>query len=136
MFRARRRGQSLVEFVLVLPLYMIVIVGTIDAVFLARDYMLFGNAVRESVRVATARRDLADAQRAAQDSYLETLTLANLDASRATFGQLLLEGTMGDGTIQASASYNAKILIPVPFFSDFTMNKTLEGQTIRYVQRN
>src|SRR4029077_16914007 len=48
--RARRRGQSLVEFALVLPIFLLLIMGVIDAGRLVYMNSTLSNAAREGAR--------------------------------------------------------------------------------------
>jgi Flp pilus assembly protein TadG len=50
--RAPRRGQSLVEFALILPLFLLVLFGIIDLGRGVYAYNTIQNAAREAVRVA------------------------------------------------------------------------------------
>ncbi len=51
--RRRTRGQSLVEFALVLPVFLIILSGLMDMGFLLYSRMTVINAAREGARVAT-----------------------------------------------------------------------------------
>jgi hypothetical protein len=50
--RTRRRGQSLVEFALVLPIFMLILSGILDFGFLLYSRMSVINAAREGARTA------------------------------------------------------------------------------------
>ena len=49
----RRRGQGLVEFALILPILLLVILGIIEAAFLIQGYITVQHAAREAARFAT-----------------------------------------------------------------------------------
>lgn len=49
------RGQSLVEFALVLPILMLLLVGTVDVARAFQSSVALGNAVREAARDAIVR---------------------------------------------------------------------------------
>jgi Flp pilus assembly protein TadG len=51
--RPRSRGQSLVEFALVLPVFLMILSGIMDMGFLLYSRMTVINAAREGARVAT-----------------------------------------------------------------------------------
>lgn len=51
--RRRTRGQSLVEFALVLPVFLVILCGLMDMGFLLYSRMTVINAAREGARVAT-----------------------------------------------------------------------------------
>ncbi len=48
-----RRGQSLVEFALVLPLLMLLLLGMLEVGYAFYDYMVMANANREGIRLAS-----------------------------------------------------------------------------------
>jgi Flp pilus assembly protein TadG len=51
--RDRRTGLSLVETALVLPVFLLLLMGLVDLSFALHDYMVAHNAARTAVRVAT-----------------------------------------------------------------------------------
>ena len=51
--RARRRGQALVEFALVIPIFLLILAGILDFGVLLFSRMTVINAAREGARVAT-----------------------------------------------------------------------------------
>ena len=61
------RGQTLVEFALILPIFILILVGIFDGGRLVFAYHTVNNAAREGGREATVNQTLADIQaRAAQ----------------------------------------------------------------------
>ena len=52
MIRRNDRGQSLVEFALVLPIFLLLIFGVVDAGRLVYTYNTISNAARDGARVA------------------------------------------------------------------------------------
>lgn len=64
--RPRNRGQALVEFALVFPILVIVILGTIDLGRAVYDYNTVGNAARTGVRVAIVSQTDASIRNAAK----------------------------------------------------------------------
>jgi hypothetical protein len=67
MSRSSSRGQTLVEFALILPVFILILVGIFDGGRLVFAYHTVNNAAREGGREATVNQTLADIQaRAAQ----------------------------------------------------------------------
>lgn len=61
----REEGQSMVEFALVLPVLMLIIIGIIEFGFLFSGYLALSNASREAVRtVSLGETDVVAIQRA------------------------------------------------------------------------
>jgi hypothetical protein len=50
----RNRGQNMVEFALILPLLLMVLLALIDGAFIVQGYLTVNHAAREAVRFATA----------------------------------------------------------------------------------
>ena len=66
-FKRDRRGQTLVEFALILPVLIVILVGIFDGGRLVFASNTVNNAAREAGREATVNQTLADVQaRAAQ----------------------------------------------------------------------
>jgi Flp pilus assembly protein TadG len=65
--RRSARGQTLVEFALILPIFIVILVGIFDGGRLVFAYHTVNNAAREGGREATVNQTLGDIQgRAAQ----------------------------------------------------------------------
>lgn len=111
--RDRRSGLSLVETALVLPVFVLLLMGLVDISLVLHDYMIANNAARSAVRKATlaAGGTCNDgAQRAASvqvandllDKFLRAS--ANGDPQVATEpGKDLCEGGLVTVTINATA---------------------------------
>jgi len=64
--RQRGRGQALVEFALVFPILIIIILGTVDLGRAVYAYNTVGNAARSGVRVAIVSQTAASIRNAAK----------------------------------------------------------------------
>lgn len=62
-------GQSTVEFVLILPMVMVLLLGLIQAGVLLRDQILVAGAAREGAREAAVNPDILEVKRAAQRAF-------------------------------------------------------------------
>jgi Flp pilus assembly protein TadG len=60
----RKNGQSLVEFAIIAPILIIMLVSIVDFGFLLNKYIVFSNATREAVRYGITKDDalLADSK--------------------------------------------------------------------------
>jgi len=69
MRHPRRRGQALVEFALILPVLLVILLGTVDAGRLIFAYNAVANAAREGGRTAIINQTPAEVrQRAAEQA--------------------------------------------------------------------
>jgi Flp pilus assembly protein TadG len=84
--RERRRGAVLIEFVLVLPLFLLLLLGAIDWgwYFVLRETTL--NAVREGARIGSVQDSPAEAAAAAQVAVASYLAGARLRPHATTVG--------------------------------------------------
>lgn len=75
--RAETRGQSLVEFALVLPLFLLLVMGIADLGLAVFSYNSITNAAREGARLAIVNQDTAKitARATSQSAIARTPTL-------------------------------------------------------------
>ncbi|MCV0402080.1 MAG: pilus assembly protein [Chloroflexi bacterium] len=65
-----RRGQSLVEFALIVPVFVLIVVGLFDGALAVFNYSTVANAAREGARQAIVDQDPAVVRAAVQDAAL------------------------------------------------------------------
>jgi Flp pilus assembly protein TadG len=127
--RRQRRGQSLVEFALILLPFLMILIGLFDAGRAIYGYNTVSNAAREAARVAIVDQTSATVVQAAIDSAAGLgLTAADVDfddcAVREQFCTLTvtvtwnyqpitpLIGDMFNPTISSSASMPVEVVNP------------------------
>ena len=76
------RGSAVVEFALVVPLVLILVLGVVEVALVARGQLMVINAAREGAREAAATPDPAAAVRAARAVLAEGGQLARVSVSR------------------------------------------------------
>lgn len=83
MFRRRKKGQGLVEFALILPVLLMVILGIIEASWLIWSYITVQNAAREAARYAVTGQPTTDGEpfSAPVDVRVEAVTQIARDAA-------------------------------------------------------
>lgn len=80
--RRRSRGQSLVEFALILPVFILLLVGLFDVGRAVYGYNTVSNASREAARVAIVDQTLATIKaQAVQRSVSLGVTAADVDVA-------------------------------------------------------
>ncbi|TJX14162.1 pilus assembly protein [Tissierella creatinini] len=104
LFRLRKneKGQSLVEFALVLPLLILIVVGIIEFGWLFNGKITLTSAAREGARVAAILKDETTATSAVnQTAALSGLTITDVDYNYITGGpynvnkvRVTVEGSM------------------------------------------
>jgi Flp pilus assembly protein TadG len=78
--RKGEQGQAMVEFALVLPLLLVLIVGIVQFGILFHNYVTLTDAVRAGARQAAVSRTLGDPQGATKSRVKQSA--AGLDASK------------------------------------------------------
>ena len=105
---AQQRGAAVVEFALILPILMGLLVGGIDASLALYDKAVITNASREGARAGIVARNpqLNDAQiRQVVNQYAES-ALVSFGTSPAQPTVLIQKGNLGgDPTLQVTVSY-------------------------------
>ena len=102
-----QRGQSTVEFALLLPLVVFAALAVLQVAFVVRDQLAVVHAAREAARAASVHRDPGEAVAAAH----RTLPGADVEVGR--------RGDVGD-PISVEVSYRSVTNLPLvgPLFPD------------------
>ena len=79
--RNERRGQALVEFALVVPVFLLVVLGLFDLGRAVFYYSTISNASREAVRLAIVDQNVADIQQEAVDSGSGLMPITTADVT-------------------------------------------------------
>ena len=107
------RGQAVLEFAMVLPLFLLVMVGTAEVGILVHDYLVLHAGIREGARVAATGSDMAAIQARV---YNATPTLNPADLSILVTNAEGVRGSM----VTVNATYTVDLITP--------MIETLMGQ--------
>ena len=106
--RERQRGTAVVEFALILPILMGLLVGGIDASLAFYDKAVITNASREGARAGIVARNplLTDAQiRQVVNQYAQS-ALVSFGSNPVPPQVLIQKGSLGgDSTLQVTVSY-------------------------------
>lgn len=92
----RRRGSGLVEFALVAPLLLAILLGIIDFGILARNSLVIANAAREGARAAALGQPTANIYARVANGGAPTLKTNS--AGQITNGSVLMEQAVYGGT--------------------------------------
>jgi Flp pilus assembly protein TadG len=102
--RVRERGSAAVEFALVLPLVLVVMLGLVQVGLIARDRLLVEAAARAGARAAA----LADDDAATRAAALAAAP--GIDGSRTTV-HVTRSGSRGD-PVEVTIEYAAALRVP------------------------
>jgi len=114
-------GQSLVEFALVLPFLMILILGMIEFGWILNGKITLTSAAREGARVAVIYESATDASTAVQSAVSKSAESSSLTAVTTVT-------TFDEGTKSAIVNANAKIkpIIGLFFSGDVDLSAKAE----------
>jgi Flp pilus assembly protein TadG len=101
------RGQGLVEFALILPIFLLLLFGMVE---FGRAYMtknILTGAAREAVRLAAVQVDFPSADNAAQVRAQEVLTSAGIYGAVVT----VTDNNVGDPSVVVTVTYNFPVLV-------------------------
>jgi Flp pilus assembly protein TadG len=122
-----QKGQALVEFALILPILMLVVMAILQFGMMLNSYLTIENASREGARSGII---------GSSDDEIEQLiisTAPNLDPSKLTVSITPKEGFRKSGdTLTVNVSYNYELVVPI--ISSIVENVVLNGQTSMRVE--
>jgi Flp pilus assembly protein TadG len=125
--RGRSRGQALVEFVLVAPILLIVLLGILQFGIVLHDYISVTNAADAAARKAS----VTATQSNAQDLVISTARAAAPDLNVSNLGVTVSPGSPWsqgqDVTVTVSYPYSVNVLGVV------IMSGNLQGKTVTRV---
>ena len=121
------RGQSLVEYALILPVLMILLVGIMEFALVALDYATLSNAAREGARAAAVVSTDADARSAA-------VAAAERAAVTLDDDELSVIATVSADTVQVRVEYDVH-LITAALVSAVGGQPTLHLQAVSTMRR-
>lgn len=95
--RATEAGQSLVEFGMVLPLFLVLMFGLVDFGRAFYSWMIVTNAAREGARAGAVQKDWPTMQTAIYNSMCNPYPgSCSLDTTKMTLTPLGVNGARGD----------------------------------------
>lgn len=107
-FLKKQKGQSLVEFAIILPILLLILIGILEFGMILNSYLTIHSASREGARLAIV---------GGSDIEIETLITnmyPNLDVENLTVNITPVEGMRNSGdTITVKVTYNYTGISPI-----------------------
>lgn len=102
------KGQALVEFAIILPILLLLIMGILQFGMLINSYLTLENSSREGARLGIVGGTNSDIQN------IVIKTAPTLDPSAITINITPSDGTRNSGdTLTINLTYNYKLTIPI-----------------------
>ena len=123
-----RKGQAMVEFVLILPVFLLLLLGMVDLSRVISANFVLENAARSAARVGVVSNSDTDIINAIENGT------ESLDETRITYIITPSEGTRGSGDeLRVEIDYTVDILTPI--VSNVLGNSIpISGKTIMRVE--
>lgn len=124
--RSERRGAALVEFALVAPIFLLLVVGSVEFGRAIMVQEALTNASREGARTGTVDGATASDVTAAVNNYLSGMSIsgATTSVTPSDLGPTTADGTQV--TVSVSIPYSSVTWVPSPWF---LKNTTLTAVT-------
>ncbi len=130
--RPRSRGQTLVEFALVVPVFFLVLCGIMDFGFLLYSRMTVINAAREGARVATPMTEdaaaipsaVSDRVSAAAGGLAVSTTTCRVPKAGGSCGGF--GGAEAGDSVRVTVSYDHRVFFPLLFGATIPMSSTVQ----------
>lgn len=119
-FRRREGGQTLVEFALVAPIFLVLLLGIVDFGMGFKAWISITNATREGARIAAVHATCGEVAQRTVDTSSDLLTLADVTVVNC-------EGDPGESVV-VTAQYDYQYVTPLGNFVE-----TLSGGPLHMV---
>jgi Flp pilus assembly protein TadG len=114
---AGERGQSLVEFVLVLPIFLVLIMATIDFGWALRSWITATNSAREGARIGVTGANISTIKERVVDSSSKLLSTGDVFVTNA-------QGDSGED-VEVLVKFDYEYITPIGGLISFLTGGTL-----------
>ena len=133
-FRGRHEGQSLVEFAVVLPVFLLILAGILDFGLGLYSQMTVINAAREGARLGVVEpgnvadiQARVDAMTAGLDKTRLTVTITcERPTGPTTFGSCSSPQWLSNDAVRVQVDYSYKMLWPLALGNSLDLSSTVQ----------
>ncbi len=130
-FRQTETGQALVEFTMILPLFVLLFMGMVEFGRAFHTWLLVTNAAREGARIAAVQSDLATVQNRVFDSFCANYpSQCNLDPTKVTITTSNVQGSRGS-MVSVDVAYEFEFVTPIGGIVNIVSGGNLAAPVIR-----
>jgi hypothetical protein len=104
--RKREDGQSLVEFALVIPIFLLVLFAIVDFGMAFHAWITVTNSAREGARIGSVRATSGEIEQRVRD------TATSLEQANLSVGVTNAEGQPGE-SVEVDVSYDYSLMTPL-----------------------
>lgn len=129
-FRQTEAGQSLVEFTMILPIFLVLMFGLVDFGRAFYTWLLVTNAAREGARVAAVQADSSSVDARIYDSFCSTYPSdCSLEPAKLAITKTNIQGTRGSA-VTINLAYNFEFVTPLGAMLKLVGGSDLAAPTI------
>ncbi len=129
-FRQTEAGQSLVEFTMILPIFLVLMFGLVDFGRAFYTWLLVTNAAREGARVAAVQADYATVQDRIYDSFCSNYPSdCSLDPGKLGITPDNIQGSRGSA-VSIDLAYDFEFVTPLGSILQLIGGSSLAAPTI------
>ncbi|GIW13865.1 MAG: hypothetical protein KatS3mg062_1304 [Tepidiforma sp.] len=130
-FRETETGQALVEFTMILPLFVLLFMSMVEFGRAFHTWLLITNAAREGARIAAVQSDLSTVQTRIYDSFCANYpSQCNIDPSKVTITTNNIQGSRGS-MVEIDVAYDFDWVTPIGDIVNLVSGGNLSDLTIR-----
>lgn len=129
-FRQTEAGQSLVEFTMILPIFLVLMFGLVDFGRAFYTWMLVTNAAREGARVAAVQGNSSSIDARIYDSFCSSFPSdCSLEPGKLTISKANVQGVRGSA-VSIDLAYDFEFVTPLGGILQMLGGSNLASPTI------
>ncbi|MCO5201306.1 MAG: pilus assembly protein [Chloroflexi bacterium] len=129
-FRQTEAGQSLVEFTMILPIFLVLMFGLVDFGRAFYTWMLVTNAAREGARVAAVQGNSSSIDARIYDSFCSSFPSdCSLEPGKLTISKANVQGVRGSA-VSIDLAYDFEFVTPLGGILQMLGGNNLASPTI------
>lgn len=129
-FRQTEAGQSLVEFTMILPIFLVLMFGLVDFGRAFYTWMLVTNAAREGARVAAVQGNSSSIDTRIYDSFCSSFPSdCSLEPGKLTISKANVQGVRGSA-VSIDLAYDFEFVTPLGGILQMLGGNNLASPTI------
>jgi len=128
--RKTEAGQALVEFTLILPIFLLLLFAIVDFGRGFYTWVLVTNAAREGARMAAVQSDASTIDQRIYDSFCDNYpSSCGLDPAKLSISKTNVQGSRGSA-VQIDLSYDFQFATPIGGILNIVSGGSLTAPTI------
>ncbi len=129
--RKSEKGQALVEFTMIMPLFVLLFCGMVDFGRAFYTWLVITNAAREGARIAAVQSDASTVNNRIYQSFCDNYPSdCTLDPTKLSITKTNVQGSRGT-PVKIDLSYNFQYVTPIGSIMSFVSGGTISTPVIK-----